>query len=374
MSSEILDQTIFKNKTVLITGHTGFIGTWLSVWLHSLGAKVIGYSLKPPTIPSMFKTVRLKDDIIHILGDVRDSKKLHNCIRSNDPDFVFHMAAQPIVRDSYQKPIETLQINIIGTANLLDGIRDSKVKVCIVMTSDKCYENHETNRPFKETDPMGGYDPYSASKGAAELITASFRNSYFSSQHTGKQKVGIATVRAGNVIGGGDWAKDRVVPDCIRALISKKSIFLRHPSAIRPWQHVLEPISGMLCLATKMWKNPSKYSQAWNFGPIYLRNKTTVKWIVNQIINQWDGGKSIKISKEEVTSLHEAKILLLDSRKAMKELGWHPVYSAYDAVKETVSWYKAFADKTFNMKEFTLLQIQNYVKRAKQMNITWTRS
>ncbi|MGI0047459.1 MAG: CDP-glucose 4,6-dehydratase [Nitrosotalea sp.] len=362
-------ERIFKGKIVFVTGHTGFIGSWLTLWLHSLGAKVVGYSLKPPTQPSMFEITDLKKDIIHIIGDIRNFKKLQETLVHHKPEFVFHLAAQPIVTTSYEKPIETLETNIMGTANLLESVRKVKaVKSCVVFTSDKCYANREISYAYSEDDPMGGHDPYSASKGATELVTASLRNSFFNNKQ--EQKVGIATARAGNVIAGGDWAMNRIVPDCIRALSSGKPMLIRNPSHTRPFQHVLEPVSGILCLAMKMRQKPEKYSQAWNFGPKITNLKTSVKDLAEEIINKWESGKWKHAPGNKSNSLHEASTLFLDSSKANKLLGWHPVYLLDEAVKETVSWYKAyFANE--EMKKFTLKQIDNYEKKAKKLNIIW---
>ena len=242
---------IFRNKKILITGHTGFIGTWMSLWLHLLGANVIGYSQKPPTKPSIFEIVKLKKNITHVIGDINDFRKLQQTIKTNKPEFVFHLAAQAIVRESYEHPLETFQTNVVGTANILESLKNSSVKSCVIMTSDKCYENKEFGHAFNENDPMGGNDPYSASKGSAELVVAAYHNSFFKNK---SKKIGIASVRAGNVIGGGDWAKDRLIPDCFRALYSGRKIVLRNPKSVRPWQFVLEPISGMLCLAAHLRK------------------------------------------------------------------------------------------------------------------------
>ena len=366
-----LFEKFFHNETVFVTGHTGFIGSWLSLWLHSLGAKVIGYSLEPTIDQSFFQTIELNKHVTHIIGDINDKKQLLDSLLFHKPKFVFHLAAQPLVRLSYEKPTETFQTNVIGTVNVLEAIRNtSSVRVGIVMTSDKCYENRESDYAYKETDPMGGYDPYSASKGAAELITSSYRNSFFNPSDIEKHKVGIATVRAGNVIGGGDWAKDRIIPDCIRSLISKLPVQVHHPNSIRPWQYVLEPISGILYLATRMCQNPLEYVGAWNFGPLISKNRITVKDLVIQIIQKWGYGDWTDISNQANLS-HEANSLMLDSTKAMNLLGWHPVYSINESIAETVRWYSSNVDKTSNMKDLSLAQIQKYVIKAKEMNIAW---
>lgn len=367
----VLDR-IFEGKTVFVTGHTGFIGTWLITWLHNLGAKVVGFSLDIPTKPSMFEILDLTKDITHIMGDVRNLTHISECMLESKPDMVFHLAAQPLVRLSYEKPVETFQTNVMGTVNILESIKKvPSVKTCVVMTSDKCYENREISYAYKENDPLGGHDPYSASKGAAELVVSSYKRSFFNKMKNDKHQVSISTIRAGNVIGGGDWAEDRIIPDCIRSLISKKAIPVRNPDSARPWQHVLEPISGMLCLAMKMWNDPAHYAGAWNFGPTNSA-KITVRDLVLQVIDEWGEGRWVDVSQQNIDSLHEAGLLMLDSTKAKTMLGWNPVYSIREAVTETVSWYNSYADKTSKIRDFTINQIQNYVRKAKQMNLVWS--
>lgn len=369
MVSDNLFAKTFNNESVFVTGHTGFIGSWLSFWLNSLGAKVIGYSLEPPTDKSFFQAVELEKHITHIIGDINNQEQLANSLISHKPKFVFHLAAQSLVRFSYENPIETFQTNVMGTVNILEAIRNSpSVRVGIIMTSDKCYENRELDYAYKENDPMGGYDPYSASKGAAELVTASYRNSFLNPKDFEKHKVSISTIRAGNVIGGGDWAKDRIIPDCINSLISKQPIHVRHPNAIRPWQYVLEPISGILNLATRMSQSPLEYVGAWNFGPLISKNRTTVKDLVIQIIKEWGYGEWTDISKQ-IDLPHEANSLMLDSTKAINLLGWHPVYSINESIAETIRWYRSYADKIPNMQNFSLEQIQKYMLKAKEMNV-----
>ena len=372
MVSDNLFAKTFNNETVFVTGHTGFIGSWLSFWLNSLGAKVIGYSLEPPSDKSFFQSVELENDITHIIGDINNQKQLTDSIKLHKPKFVFHLAAQSLVRLSYEQPFETFQTNVLGTANVLEAIRNCpSVRVGIIMTSDKCYENRELDYAYKETDPMGGHDPYSASKGAAELVTSSYRNSFFNPNDFEKHKVSISTIRAGNVIGGGDWANDRIIPDCINFLTLKQPILVRNPNSIRPWQYVLEPISGILTLAVKMSQNSSEYGGPWNFGPLILKNKTTVKDLVIQIIKEWNSGEWTDIS-EQVNSVHEANLLMLDSTKAMNLLGWKPVYSIDESIHETINWYKEYVDKTSDIQNFSLEQIQKYVSKAKEMNLFWS--
>ena len=371
MSSEYLFNGIFKNKTVFVTGHTGFIGSWLVLWLQSLGAKVIGYSLESPTKPSLFETLNLENEITHIIGDIQDKQNLFDHIEKYKPEIVIHLAAQSLVRASYEDPSETFHTNVLGTVNILDSIRKlDYVKACVIMTSDKCYQNLNGNHFHKETDPLGGNDPYSASKGAAEIITNSFRNSFFNTEKKHDKNTGIASVRAGNVIGGGDWARDRIIPDCITALITDKKIRVRNPSSIRPWQFVLEPISGILWLCSKLYTNPKTYSEAWNFGPNQM-NKITVEKIVQNIIKIWNKGDWIDVSKESKDQSIESSSLLLDSTNALNSLEWKTIYSFETAINETISWYKSYYDNGASMRELSINQIEQYSKKANQMNITW---
>jgi len=369
LSSKSMFKGIYKDRTVFVTGHTGFIGSWLVLWLQSLGAKVVGYSLESSTKPSLFETLGLENEITHIIGNVQDNQNLSDNIEKYKPEIVIHLAAQPLVRVSYEDPVETFRTNILGTVNILDSIRKSdSVSSCVVMTSDKCYQNLDADRFHKETDPLGGSDPYSASKGAAEIITNSFRNSFFN-------KSNIATVRAGNVIGGGDWAKDRIVPDCIRALTTNKKIMVRNPSSIRPWQFVLEPISGILWLGSKLYTKPEKYSEAWNLGPNQTSN-ITVEKVVQNIIRIWDKdgsekGSWLDTSKESKNQPNESISLLLDSTKALTSLEWKTIYSFETAINQTVSWYKSYYNNDTSMKELSVHQIEQYSKTADQMNITW---
>ena len=370
MISKDLFNGIFQNKKVFVTGHTGFQGSWLTLWLKSLGAKVIGYSLPPPTKPSLFEILQLKQSINHILGDVRDYSFLQKCLIKHKPDIVFHLAAQSLVKLSYEKPIDTFHTNIMGTVNVLEAIRNTpSVKTGIVISSDKCYENKEWIFAYRENDPLGGFDPYSASKGATEIITSSYNRSFFHSDSK-KRNVGIATVRAGNVIGGGDWAQDRIIPDCIRSINSGKLIQIRNPKSIRPWQFVLEPISGMLLLASKLWKSPYSYNESWNFGP-NLSTNVTVKELVIQIIKEFEQKAKWKdVSKNTKNIVHEANFLRLDSTKANNLLGWRQAYSIKETIAETASWYQNF-EKKKEMIKFTVSQIEKYVEKTKYMNADW---
>ena len=370
--SKNLFKGIYEDRTVLVTGHTGFIGSWLVLWLQSLDARVIGYSLEPPTKPSLFETLGLENEITHITGDIQDKQNLSDNIEKHKPEIVIHLAAQPLVRVSYEEPSETFQTNILGTVNILDSIRKlDYVRACVVMTSDKCYQNLDANRFHKETDPLGGSDPYSASKGAAEIITNSYRNSFFNVEKNHDKITGIATVRAGNVIGGGDWARDRIIPDCIRALTTDKKIMVRNPSSIRPWQFVLEPISGILWLGSKLYAKPKKYSESWNFGPNQMNN-TTVEKVVQNVIRIWNKGDWVDVSKESRDQPTELVSLLLDSTKALNSLEWKTTYSFENAINETISWYKSYYNNDTSMRELSVNQIEQYSKTANRMNITWT--
>ncbi|MBI5204824.1 MAG: CDP-glucose 4,6-dehydratase [Nitrospirae bacterium] len=361
---------IYKGRKVLITGNTGFKGSYMSLWLTELGADVIGYSLDPPTSPSLFKILKLNKRISHTKGDVRDAAGIKKVIKKYRPDMVFHLAAQPLVRPSYRDPELTYETNIMGTVNLLEAVRNTEgVKVAVNITSDKCYENKGSNYAYRETDPMGGADPYSSSKGCAELVTAAYRSSYFNPALYGKShNSALATARAGNVIGGGDWSEDRLIPDCIRALTKNRSISIRNPKAIRPWQHVLEPLSGYLWLGALMWNDGISYSRGWNFGP-NDGDVLMVEDIVNEVIRLWGKGR---YSVTPDNRLHEAELLKLDISSARLHLGWRPVYSVQKAVETTISWYQTFHNKSSkDLLQFTLSQIQEYAHAAKNAGLEW---
>ena len=354
MSLENLFSGILKNKTVLVTGHTGFQGAWLSVWLKSLGSNVIGYALEPPTQPSLFETLSLEHDIKHVIGDLRDKEKLSNVINQNKPEIIFHLGAQALVRKSYDDPLETFETNIMGTANLLESIRKcTSVKSAVIMTSDKCYENKKISKPHIEDDPMGGFDPYSASKGATELITSSYRDSFFKNN---SNLSNIATARAGNVIGGGDWADDRIVPDSIKSIIKNKNPILRNPNSKRPWQYVLEPLSGYMTLCENMWDHPPEFSDSWNFGP-ENEGVRTVEEVIDRVSELWGGNAGWEKSNGEHP--HEAILLKLDITKAKEKLGWVPKWNLDKALKKTVSWYKCYYGGE-DIFEISLEQIKEY--------------
>jgi len=355
-------QSAYKGKKILITGHNGFKGSWLSLWLKELGADVIGYSLEPPTEPNLFGALSLNKKIIHIIGDVRDEKNLFSIFKKYKPEFVFHLAAQPLVRLSYTEPKLTYETNIMGTINVLEVVRKTNsVKVCIVITTDKCYENKEWIYGYREIDPMGGYDPYSSSKACAELVVSAYRNSFFNPKDYGKMhNVALSSARAGNVIGGGDWGEDRLIPDCVKTLSQNKIINIRNPQATRPWQYVLEPLNGYLLLGSKMYKDGAKYSSAWNFGP-NDENIITVDELVKLVIKNWGSG-IYKVDNYNYP--HEADLLKLDISKARTFLGWNPIYNIYETIERTINWYKNFYNDVGKEKlcEITLSEIWDYIK------------
>lgn len=351
---------IYKNKKVLITGHTGFKGSWLSLWLKELGAEVIGYSLDPPTKPNLFDSINLKDKIVDIRGNIRNEEHLASVFKKYSPEIVFHLAAQPLVRLSYKEPKLTYETNVMGTVNLLEAVRKTNsVKVCIIVTSDKCYENKEWVYGYRETDPVGGYDPYSSSKGCAELVTAAYRRSFFNPEdYERTHNVALSSVRAGNIIGGGDWREDRLIPDCIRALSQNKTVVLRNPKAIRPWQYILEPLAGYLLLGSLMYGEGQKYSGAWNFGPNDKRY-LTVEEIVKLVVAYWGEGN---YAVERIKDFHEAGLLKLDINKAITLLRWRPIYNIDETVKRTIDWYKNFYStmKKDKLYKLTVEEIKEY--------------
>ena len=333
-----VDPRFWADKRVLITGHTGFKGAWLCLLLEQTGAQVCGYAHEPPTQPSLFDLAKIGDRIDSVRGDIRDYEHLRKTIAERRPEIVIHMAAQPLVRRSYRDPLETYSTNVMGTANLLEAVRQvGGVKVVVNVTSDKCYHNREMMWGYRENDPMGGYDPYSSSKGCAELVADAFRKSYFDKPADGAPYVALGSVRAGNVIGGGDWAEDRLIPDSIKACQQKKSIEIRSPHAIRPWQHVLEPISGYLLLAEKLWTEGRAFAEGWNFGPAD-QDARPVQTIVDRIVKLWGDGACWHLS--DGPHPHEAHYLKLDCSKARARLGWSPRTDLATALEWTVSWYQ----------------------------------
>lgn len=346
---------VYKGKKVLVTGHTGFKGSWLSIWLKELGAEVIGYSLDPYTEKDNFVLSHLAEKIVDIRGDIRGRKHLREVFDKYQPEIVFHLAAQPLVRLSYDIPVETYETNLMGTINILEEIRNCEnTKIGIMITTDKCYENKEQIWGYRENEAFGGYDPYSSSKGACEIAIQSWRNSFFNPKDYEKHGKSIASVRAGNVIGGGDWAKDRIVPDCIRALEEDRDIEIRSPKSIRPWEHVLEPLSGYLLLGQKMMEDPIKYCEGWNFGP-NLDAIVNVWEVAEKIVKNYGKGNLKDISNSN--ALHEAKLLLLDITKSRFELGWKPTLTIDESIELTAEWYKRY--KNENVYELCVEQIKN---------------
>ena len=337
--------SFYKGKRVLVTGHTGFKGSWLSIWLHELGAEVVGVGLDPYSEKDNFVLSGIGRKIkADIRADIRDGKMMKEIFSEYKPEIVFHLAAQPLVRLSYEIPVDTYMTNVMGTINIMEAIRATdSVKVGVMITTDKCYENKEQMRGYKEDDPFGGYDPYSSSKGACEIAIQSWRRSFFNPEDYGnKHHVSLASVRAGNVIGGGDWAKDRIIPDCIRALEAGKPVEIRSPKAVRPWEHVLEPLSGYMLLAQKMWENPTQYCEGWNFGP-EQESVLTVWEVASAIIENFGCGELKDVS--DLNALHEANLLMLDITKAKTRLGWEPRLDAKSCAILTSDWYKRYKDE-----------------------------
>ncbi|GFO60912.1 CDP-glucose 4,6-dehydratase [Geomonas silvestris] len=350
-------RAFWQGKRVFLTGHTGFKGAWLSLWLHTLGAKVTGYALDPPTDPSLFELARV-DQLVHsVTADVRDLERLKEELAQARPEIVIHMAAQPLVRDSYKIPVDTYAINVMGTVHLLEAVRSCpSVRAVVNVTTDKVYENREWAWGYRENEPMGGYDPYSNSKGCSELVTASYRSSYFNPARYQEHRVAVATARAGNVIGGGDWAGDRLIPDCIRAILAGEAVQIRNPHAIRPWQHVLEPLSGYLTLAQRLYEEGVRFATGYNFGPAE-EDARPVGWIVEKLCAGWGWGAGYQI--DEGDHPHEAHYLKLDCSKARNELGWTPRWSLARTLDSIVAWTQAYRDGA-DLREVCLQQIAEY--------------
>jgi CDP-glucose 4,6-dehydratase len=352
----------YRGRRVLVTGHTGFKGSWLALWLRKLGAEVTGFALPPATELSHFAILDLEKRIRHREGDIRDLEAVRKAFREAEPEVVFHLAAQAIVRTSYDHPKETFDVNVGGTVNVLEAIRSApSVRAAVVVTSDKCYENREWVWGYREEDPLGGHDPYSASKGAAEIVCGAYGRSYFNPAGRGPHP-GFATARAGNVIGGGDWAADRLIPDCVRALAAGKAVVIRNPGATRPWQHVLEPLSGYLLLARRLAEDSVRFSGAWNFGPTD-GSAMPVRELAARFVARWPEGR-LRVGRQGGNAPHEAHALALCTDKARKILGWWPVLSAGEAVDWTAAWYRAWQEGKENLRTLSLCQIRRYEKSS----------
>jgi CDP-glucose 4,6-dehydratase len=355
-----MNSSFWSGKKVFVTGHTGFKGSWLSLWLHQLGAHVTGYALQPPTTPNLFDVAQVAQVMKSVIGDIRDGSMLSNVMQQAAPDIVFHLAAQPLVRRSYVDPIETYTTNVMGTVNLLEAVRSApSVRAVVNVTTDKCYENKEWVWGYREDEPMGGFDPYSSSKGCAELVTAAYRNSFFNSSSHSEHQVYLATARAGNVIGGGDWAEDRLIPDIIRAIESGQSVSIRNPNSTRPWQHVLEPLSGYLALAKALYIQGQTFAEAFNFGPVEEDAKS-VQWIVEQFTHQW--GKGAGWHQEGGTHPHEANYLKLDCSKARALLGWSPRWHLGQSLQAIIAWHQVYSAQhnRQDMRNICMKQIHDY--------------
>lgn len=352
-----MNMGFWQGKRVFLTGHTGFKGSWLSLWLQQLGAEVTGFALPPPTQPSLFEVAGVERGMRSIIGDLREADSIKKAISDARPEVVIHMAAQPLVRYSYANPIETYSTNIMGLVHLFEAVRaTSEVRALVNVTSDKCYENKEWPWGYRENEPMGGYDPYSSSKGCAELITTCYHNSYFNPEKYAEHGVAIASGRAGNVIGGGDWALDRLIPDMFNAISKGESVQIRNPDAIRPWQHVLESLSGYLMLAEKLCTHGPEYAGGWNFGP-YDNDAKTVQWVVERLTQTW--GEGAAWSQDGGSQPHEATYLKLDCSKARGRLDWRPRWDITQTMEKIVEWHKAYT-RNEDMRSMTVAQITSY--------------
>ena len=353
----VLNPGFWRGKRVLLTGHTGFKGSWLSLWLQSMGAQVTGYALAPPTNPSLFEMAAVAQGMTSVIGDIRDLAKLQSVFAARQPEIVIHMAAQPLVRYSYQNPVETYSTNVMGTVHLLEAVRNAPgVKAVVNITTDKCYQNREWVWGYRENEPMGGFDPYSNSKGCAELVSAAYRSSFFNADTYAQHGVATATVRAGNVIGGGDWAQDRLIPDILSAFEQGRKVDIRNPHAIRPWQHVMEPLRGYLTLAEQLFEHGPSFGEGWNFGP-NDEDAKPVGWIVVQMAALWGTDAQWQVDAGEHP--HEAHYLKLDISKARSRLDWHPALCLKDALALIIDWSKQHQAGA-NMRQLTLAQLQAY--------------
>jgi len=352
-----MNAAFWQGKRVFLTGHTGFKGGWLSLWLQQLGAEVTGYALEAPTTPSLFEVAGVARGMVSIIGDVRDGEALKRAMAQARPEIVIHMAAQPLVRYSYANPVETYATNVMGVVNLLEAVRATPgVRSVVNVTSDKCYENREWPWGYRENEAMGGYDPYSNSKGCAELVTAGYRSSFFNAEKYAEHGIALGSGRAGNVIGGGDWAMDRLIPDMLRAIGAGQPVMIRNPHSIRPWQHVLEPLSGYLTLAEKLYTEGPVHAEGWNFGP-HDTDAKPVEWIIERMTQEWGAGASWSLDGQDHP--HEATYLKLDCSKARGQLGWHPRWDIGQTIAKIVEWHKA-CDQGADMRSMTLAQITTY--------------
>ena len=349
-----IDPTFWKNKRVFITGHTGFKGSWLSLWLQTLGAEVKGFALEPPSSPALFDVAIVAEGMESTLGDIREADSVASSMRDFNPDILIHMAAQPLVKLSYREPVQTYATNVMGTVHVLEAARRCSNLRCIVnVTTDKCYENREWEWGYRESEPMGGHDPYSNSKGCAELVTSSYRKSFFNTP----ESPALASARAGNVIGGGDWAEDRLIPDILRAFESNELVTVRNPDSTRPWQHVLEPLSGYLVLAQQLWQNGSSVAEGWNFGP-REEDARAVNWILDHMVESW--GEQAGWTLDEKVHAHEAKFLKLDISKAHNRLQWSPSWGLETTLVKIISWHKAWMAGE-DMQERCINEINQYM-------------
>lgn len=353
----MVDASFWQGKRVYLTGHTGFKGSWLSLWLQEMGAIVKGYALTPPTTPSLFEEARVAEKIESQIGDIRDFETLKSSMVGFNPDILIHMAAQPLVRLSYKEPLETYDTNVMGTAKVLEAARScSNLKSIVSVTTDKCYENKEWVWGYREDEPMGGYDPYSSSKGCSELVTSAYRLSFMQ-----EQGIGLASARAGNVIGGGDWADDRLIPDILRAFEKKQPVVIRNPTSTRPWQHVLEPLSGYLVLAQKLYETPEGYAEGWNFGP-YEDDAKPVDWILNHMVANWPGARW---ELDKNAQPHEAGYLKLDVSKAKARLHWHPTWRLEHTLAKIIKWHQAWLNKE-DIQKVCLQEINEFMRERNQ--------
>lgn len=353
MESVAVNPDFWKGKRILLTGHTGFKGGWLAIWLQRLGTELVGYALPPPTTPNLFEVASVAEGMVSVIGDVRDFTRLREVITLHNPEIVVHMAAQSLVRPSYEDPVATYATNVMGTVHVLEAVRRiGTVRVVLVVTSDKCYSNREWLWSYREEDALGGHDPYSNSKACAELVTSAFRDSFFCSSASG-QDIAVASARAGNVIGGGDWARDRLIPDIFRAVESGKPVILRNPMAVRPWQHVLEPLSGYLLLAERLWRDGNTHSDAWNFGPSDDDAKP-VSWVAEELLRRWHVNPGWRI--DDTKQAHESQSLKLDCAKARVRLGWAPRTNLSVALDWVAQWHRAHHERQ-DMRDVTQAQI-----------------